>query len=79
MAKEKSASVSIEDGRMKESIGKELRRLQKALATLSCLKVALAEESCDEIDCEDVASVVRDLLAKAIPNLDGASSSRAPK
>lgn len=76
MAKDKSISASCEDNPLVESVHKEIRRLQKALATLSCLKVALAEEMWNEIDCEDVAAVVCKLLGKTIRNLDSAASKK---
>lgn len=57
---------------------RETRRLHKALAVLACMQVAADYD--EEVDFGDVTAVVRDLIDKALYELDLAGlGSRADK
>lgn len=54
--------------KVEEVIQSEMRRLQKALAVLTCLREAAQYEV--EVDYADVATVVCDLVDKALYEMD---------
>lgn len=65
------AVVSMAGGipaKVEEVIQREMRRLQKALAVLTCLREAALYEV--EVDYADVAAVACDLVDKALYEMD---------
>ena len=62
--------------RVGEVIQSEMRRLQKALAVLTCLREAALYEV--EVDYADVAAVACDLVDKALYELDLVGLSSEP-
>jgi hypothetical protein len=64
-------------GQDRGSYPRECRRLQKALAVLTCLREAAEHDV--EVDLADVAAVACDLVDKALYELDLAGLSGEPR
>lgn len=69
-------TVSGIPAKTEEVIQRECRRLQQALAVLTCLREAAAHDV--EVDLADVAAVAGDLVDKALYELDMAGLSGEP-
>lgn len=61
------AAIGI-PGKIEQVVQRECRRLQKALAVLTCLREAAEHDV--EVDLADVAAVACDLVDKALYELD---------
>lgn len=59
-----------------DRIETERRRLRRASAVLACLVIA-ANEDTEDVDCGDVALVVRGLIDTAVAALDSVELERA--
>jgi len=71
-----AAKIECILAKKKEILLREMRRLQKALAVLTCMREAALYEV--EVDLADVAAVACDLVDKALYELDLAEIMRDP-
>jgi hypothetical protein len=71
-----ASTTSGTPANIEQVVQRESRRLQKALAVLTCLREAAETEV--EVDLSDVAAVACDLVDKALYELDLAGLSGGP-